>query len=566
MGSPKRQQSTNRPLQQLLISLACGWLSLGSVTAGAVPEADARLVLQTVHDRIVEVHPEPFHATSERELGRLLLRQQRSIRGEVEPEAIWLAANPLVAAISDAHTSLSFNEEDAWLPVRFVWAEDGLGVAEVGDGVELTVGARVLKLGGRTPDQLLASMVERIPAENEHWVRRAAPRYLASRSRLADVARVRETVELVTDQGTVNLSFSERPIMPVQIGEPAYWWKVIPEINSGYFRLSTCPKPTAAYERNVDGFFHEVAVRDLTSVIVDVRGNTGGNSAVIDALLDHLPADDLPYYGGSRRLSVHAIEQRKLDPEQFDMMPGSDLTVVMQNRYVKDRHMRRLTPFTGEVLVLTDSGTFSSGNWVATVLTDNRLATVIGRPTGNAPSSYGDILSFDVGYGLDLTVSYTRWIRPDPTRDPADSLHPDVHVPFLLDEVTSGSDPIWEWVNAHLGGDAPVPSPPQGLRPTVTMVSPVSGSVGVDTAMTELVVTFSEPMSRASHSLVRSNEAFPKPNGDTEWRDEVTFVIPVTLEAGRHYEIGVNSPRYDGFRAVDGTPAESFIWVFDTRE
>ena len=76
-------------------------------------------------------------------------------------------------------------------------------------------------------------------------------------------------------------------------------------------------------------------------------------------------------------------------------------------------------PFRGQLFVLTSKATFSSGNWFGVIVRDNQLGKIVGEPTGNAPSSFGDVLSFTLPRsGLGFTLSYKQWIRPDPSRDP----------------------------------------------------------------------------------------------------------------------------------------------------
>jgi len=78
---------------------------------------------------------------------------------------------------------------------------------------------------------------------------------------------------------------------------------------------------------------------------------------------------------------------------------------------------------------------------------DDHLGKIVGEPTGNAPSSYGDILSFTLpNSGLAYTVSFKRWVRPDPARDPAACLEPDVAVPRTRQSVRDGTDPVLEWL------------------------------------------------------------------------------------------------------------------------
>ena len=105
--------------------------------------------------------------------------------------------------------------------------------------------------------------------------------------------------------------------------------------------------------------------------------------------------------------------------------------------------------FDGDLCVLTSEQTFSSGLWIGAVLSDNGLATVVGESTGGAPSGYGDILTFQLPEtGLRFFVSHKRWIRPDPSRDPADTLMPDQLVPTSADDIRLQRDPQLEWVRA----------------------------------------------------------------------------------------------------------------------
>jgi C-terminal processing protease CtpA/Prc len=121
---------------------------------------------------------------------------------------------------------------------------------------------------------------------------------------------------------------------------------------------------------------------------------------------------------------------------------------------VRRKNTRRSAPppVAGELFVLTGPATFSSGNWFAVIVQDNGLGKVVGEPTGNAPSSYGDILSFELPCsGTGYTLSFKRWVRPDPSRDPAPCLVPDVLVPRTAATIRSGSDPVLDWLRARAG-------------------------------------------------------------------------------------------------------------------
>ena len=103
--------------------------------------------------------------------------------------------------------------------------------------------------------------------------------------------------------------------------------------------------------------------------------------------------------------------------------------------------------------------------------------------------------------------------------------------------------------------------------PTVVETFPVSGSDDVDPAVTEIRVTFDEPMMDGSWSWAyREKSRFPAIDGKPTYSDgRRTAVLPVKLEPGKTYEILVNSEAHRNFRDNAGNPAVPFVLTFRTR-
>ena len=51
--------------------------------------------------------------------------------------------------------------------------------------------------------------------------------------------------------------------------------------------------------------------------------------------------------------------------------------------------------------------------------------------------------------GFGFTLSFKAWTRPDPSRDPADTLSPDVLVPRHRRNMLDGTDPALDAVRAE---------------------------------------------------------------------------------------------------------------------
>jgi RNA polymerase sigma-70 factor (ECF subfamily) len=102
----------------------------------------------------------------------------------------------------------------------------------------------------------------------------------------------------------------------------------------------------------------------------------------------------------------------------------------------------------------------------------------------------------------------------------------------------------------------------------VLTVEPKVGATDVDPDLKEIRVTFSKKMTDKSWSWPTGNKyAAPKLAGgsihfDSERR---TCVMPVKLEPGKTYVIGVNSERFRNFKDEQGQPALPYLLVFTTR-
>ncbi len=116
--------------------------------------------------------------------------------------------------------------------------------------------------------------------------------------------------------------------------------------------------------------------------------------------------------------------------------------------------------------------------------------------------------------------------------------------------------------------DAADPAIPEDLPPVVLSVVPKVGAVDVDPDVKEIRVTFSKKMTDKSWSWPTGNKyAAPKVEGGTIHfeRDGRTCVMPVKLEPGKTYVVGVNSERFHGFQDTQGHPALPYLIVFRTK-
>jgi Bacterial Ig-like domain len=115
--------------------------------------------------------------------------------------------------------------------------------------------------------------------------------------------------------------------------------------------------------------------------------------------------------------------------------------------------------------------------------------------------------------------------------------------------------------------DQPEPVVPDDLPPVVVNIEPAVGATDVDPGLRELRVTFSKKMRDKNWSWTEGNVySVPKLDGTVHYEyDQRTCVMPVKLEPGKTYVLGINSERFRNFKDVGGQPALPYLMVFHTK-
>jgi hypothetical protein len=102
--------------------------------------------------------------------------------------------------------------------------------------------------------------------------------------------------------------------------------------------------------------------------------------------------------------------------------------------------------------------------------------------------------------------------------------------------------------------------------PRIVSTSPAVGATEVDPGLAEITVTFDRDMG-GGMSWTGGGPEFPvsPPGARAQWQDKRTCVLPVQLQAGHHYRVGINSMSYHNFRSADGVPATPSAITFTTK-
>lgn len=397
------------------------------------PAADAKRAerladLDFLERTIRERHPEPLRRRA-RELWAPAAAALRERAAELSDARFWFELSSLVALLEDGHTTLVPSPAGIGahsFPLELEFFADGLHVLAADRRYAEAVGGRVVSIGGRPIDEVLAAARPAIPGDNPQGQQTilemalAMPCVhealglsggLASRIEVEDARGVRREVALAPPEPGPPAFLGPRPSSwvgaepaepPLRDREPAkpYFVEYLEPQRCVYVRLRRVEQDEgeriAAFCRRVGALVEERAAERL---VIDLRGNRGGNNYLTQPL-------------------VHAVIKSRLNEP-------------------------------GRVYVLIDGETFSAAQNCASFLERETWALFVGSPSGGSPNHCGDAETFVLpGSGHLLFCSTVRWQDSDP-RDERRWTYPDVPAPLAFADLAAGRDPAIEAALRH---------------------------------------------------------------------------------------------------------------------
>ncbi|MHC1704039.1 MAG: S41 family peptidase [Tenuifilaceae bacterium] len=163
-----------------------------------------------------------------------------------------------------------------------------------------------------------------------------------------------------------------------------------------------------------DSAFNEISKSKCKNLIIDIRGNTGGRSIVVDSLMNYLTDKSYSQYKKiEARISQELKDYYKTKyPDVYkeikEIPVGNlfdfpcELTIPL---YQKNR-------FEGNIFLLTDSYTYSGAATFAGLFKELKLGTIIGEETGGTIEYFGDFWFHELpSTKLQFHISPKRFVQ-----------------------------------------------------------------------------------------------------------------------------------------------------------
>lgn len=167
-----------------------------------------------------------------------------------------------------------------------------------------------------------------------------------------------------------------------------------------------------AYDSFIEKAFAQIHQQQAQTLIIDIRGNTGGQSDAGAQIIQYLTDKPVP------QASV-AIEKLNRDTNGWFGYRGEPGEVI-ELSVEADGMIEPVEPtrqFKGDVWVLIDRMSYSASILFATTIQDNQLGKLIGEPTGGFANQTGNLTPFYLPHTRLLMLAPGRYIvRPSGNR------------------------------------------------------------------------------------------------------------------------------------------------------
>ncbi|WII35886.1 S41 family peptidase [Paenibacillus thiaminolyticus] len=395
---------------------------------------------------ITEVHPKTYGGVPPK------IRQaiQQAYQEIEQIDNVWqfyFVTQQVMNSLKDGHSSILRPSDKIieQLPFTYQWLEEGLYVTSSSGWLHR--GDKIIAIGGKNEQELIEMLQSFVSYDNVHDLKRRtntdriltiAP-YLEYFG-LTDGHKVRVTVErsgkMILGEVDIQLT-TNHPYHESKLFE----YRVYKEDDLAVFRIDSF-SPFNEYNKEViQNFFETVKKEGVHQVVIDLRYNGGGSTMFGDYILSFL---EIPSYCNLKTAVRYSpvVSQRvtgkPIDKDEM-LYFESDPIPVKTHEYT----------FTGKLYIITSPDTYSAATALATVVKDNGIGMIVGEAPGGKPSSYGDILSFELPESkFRLFISF-KWIeRPYTTlkNHYEDTLQPDIYVPTTYEDLVQGRDPQLEMI------------------------------------------------------------------------------------------------------------------------
>lgn len=351
---------------------------------------------------IDDYHPDMFAVMPKEAFEKELTSLKASFVDSMTVIDFYKKMAPLVVKLGDGHTSLTISEKNMegvslkCFPLKINIDKKNFSLTVLEDLAEsglIPVGAEILSINGVKSGDVISSLLKYVSGEKDFF------RLEALKIRFAHML----WLEYPTDEYEISYRYNDESvaICIIPAVDPSVVIKNLIESRGKgepYVLDIDEDKSIATIDfrsfDNLDKFkvfldssFSEIKKKNINNLIIDVRNNGGGYSALGKELFQYISSAPFELFGHTTVKIGNRLWNKLSEEAKAKSKRG--LTIYDDSKLIelRDNPLR----YTGSTYLLTSNYTFSSAADFAWVFKYFNMGTVVGEETGGQAVCFGDI-------------------------------------------------------------------------------------------------------------------------------------------------------------------------------
>ncbi len=432
-------------------------------------------------EHLQTLHPALYRFTSVQELDLLISSTRSQINRSMNALEFYRIVAPVYASIRDGHTKLLINpklfdkvfEHRGIFPYK-VWIDDDNRLFVVDselDRTNLAKKTEILKINGLTVNDFLKKAGYYVNYEQEETRKRAIEdNFDWMLSLTTDYDSFVDLVTMGKDHGEIRIALIPYKKWKRQTrkNEKKELKRVLALENNEYTELSEDVGYLRIYQfgsynigkyiSNIRNIFRFIEEQEMKSLVIDLRGNSGGDPKYVEAIIHYL--SDIPFcriemmyqmMKGAPTTIHHFLSDSEGTPASFN----SHHMIFFGN---DDAHREPLDfefEFEGDIYLLVDETSYSAAATLASVIKCYNLGVIIGRMTGGTRifQAYSNAQSFprtDFKSFVSTTMIYTSCSGFEDETGSREGVVPHIVLDPTLDDIVDKRDLELDFLMNHI--------------------------------------------------------------------------------------------------------------------
>jgi hypothetical protein len=407
------------------------------------------------HKVMEESHVNLYHAISKEDLEKREDELLSAVEDSISQTAAVLLFGKLAALLNEGHIGMpssSVTDSMYTNSLRFPFLLQKLTDTEwivdrdLSSEQTLGVNAAILEVNGKAVSELNRQFREYYGGL-ETWRKQQMATYvrkllflhgMESPYRIKARTEAGQIIRFITAGYSKQQADSLNKVLAASVRQPSepYTFTLLPH-NIAYINYRQMVNSrTNPFSDFLKTSFTKIKETNAAGLIIDLRENGGGNSALGDSLISYFSTRPYVLSGGMKwKSSRHYKAYLKLmekvgsrSENQFyhSLKEGDMYTFV--NKNLRKPVSRELT-FTGKTAILIGPNTFSSANMLSDGIRSYQLATLFGESTGEPGNDFGEMYNFMLPNTHIIARASTKmFTRADGDEKNFDPIMPDVPV------------------------------------------------------------------------------------------------------------------------------------------